>query len=184
MNKKYTTLSKKKTSFKTLIFWLAIGAITLFCIIFVIVKFQINRKVNSYDSLDNIKGNQVFTIGAQTDTYLVFVYSSSGEKESEYDDFDKLMFNYITYSKKHGDLAGVYKIYGFDIDNPENKKAIISSTGSKKESVSDVEQIDDLRIYSENVPMLLVISGNVVDDYKDSDNAISGYLQDIMDANK
>ncbi len=32
--------------------------------------------------------------------------------------------------------------------------------------------------------MLLIISGNKIIDYKDSDNAISEYLQNIIDENK
>lgn len=184
MNKKYSAPTTNKRSFKSILFWGLIFAISVFFIVFIIFRFVNARSVNSYDSLTNVVGEQLFEKEAQTETYLVFVYSSSAEKEAEDDEFDELVYKYITFAKKNADKKSVYNIYGFDIDKPENKKVIITDTGEKKASISDVEYIDDLLIYSKDVPMLLIVSGNIISDYKDSDNAISDYLQSIIDANK
>lgn len=184
MNKKYNAPQTNSKSFKSYLFWGIIIAVTVFFIVFIIVRFVNARSVNSYDSLIQLEGNQILEVEEQTETYLVFVYSSKQEKEAEDDEFDELMYKYITFAKKNKDVKAVYNIYGFDIDKPENKKVIITDTGEKKIKINGVESFDDLLIYSKDVPILLVISGNVVDDYKDSDNSISDYLQAIIEANK
>lgn len=184
MNKKYTAPQTQKRSFKSFLFWGVLIAITIFFIIFIIFRFVNARSVNSYDSLTQVQGEELFLKEAQTETYLVFVYSSSDEEANEDDEFDKLVYKYITFAKKNKDKTSVYNIYGFDVDKPENHRVLITDTGEQKAVISDVETLDDLLIYYKDVPMLLVVSGNIITDYKDSDNAISDYLQSIIDANK
>ncbi len=186
MNKKYNAPTPKaKKGFKSILFWGLIIAITVFFIVFIVFRFVNARSVNSYDSLTELKGEQILSKEAQTETYLVFVYSKKAEEEKEDDDFDKLVYKYITFAKKNAaNNTSVYNIYGFDIDDPTNKKVIISNSGEKKEVISNVSEFDELLIYDNDIPMLLIISGNIVSDYKDSNNAISDYLQSIIDANK
>ena len=184
MNKKYNAPQSNSKSFKSFLFWGIILAVTIFFIVFIIVRFANSRSVNSYDSLTQLEGNELLLAEAQTETYLVFVYSSILEKEADDDEFDELMYKYITFAKKNSDKAAVRHIYGFDITKPENQKIIITDTGEQKASISGVEDFEDLLIYSKDVPVLLIISGNVVEDFKDSDNAISDYLLAIIDANK
>lgn len=184
MNKKYTAPTKPKRSFKTFLFWGAIIGVTIFFIIFIVFRFVNARSVNSYDSLIQLKGEELFEKEAQTETYLVFVYSSKAEEEKEDDEFDELVYKYITFAKKNSSKASVYNIYGFDVDNPENHIVLITDTGEQKAVINDVDTITDLLIYSKDVPMLLVVQGNMIYDYKDSDNSISDYLQSIIEANK
>lgn len=177
MNKKYG--QQQKTSYKSIVFWGLIALITLIFIIVVIVRFAQSRTVNSYESLNHLEGAEVLE---QKDKYLVFVYDSSSEKEIE--NFDEVVFNYISFAKRNKNNDEVFAIYGFDISNPENKKVIISGEGSKEANISNVEEYDELLIENDSIPMLLIVSSNKITGYKDSDNAICDYLQTIMDENK
>lgn len=179
MNKKYG--QQQKTSYKSIVFWGLIALITLIFIVVIVVRFAQSRTVNSYDSLTQLEGEEILK---QEDKYLVFVYNSENEKNSENDEFDKLVFNYISFSKRNKSNTSVFKIFGFDVVKPENKKVLISSDGGKANNISNVEEFEELLIKSGDIPMLLVISGNKIVDYKDSDNAISEYLQHIIDDNK
>ena len=179
MNKKYG--KQQKTSYKSIIFWGLIALITLIFIIVIIVRFAQSRTVNSYDSLKQLQGEEILE---QSDKYLVFVYNSTTEKSSEIDNFDKVVFNYISFAKRNKSNESVFKIFGFDIVNPDNKKVVISSDSGKTANISNVEDFSELLIKSGDIPMLLIISGNKIIDYKDSDNAISEYLQNIIDENK
>lgn len=179
MNKKYG--QQKKTSYKSIVFWGLIALITLIFIIVIIVRFAQSRTVNSYESLKQLEGAEVLE---QSNKYLVFVYNSTEEKESASDNFDNVMFNYISFAKRNKGNDDVLAIYGFDIVKPENKKIIVSAESSKDYNITNVEEYEELLIESDQVPVLLVISGNKITDFKDSDNAICDYLQTIMDENK
>ncbi len=84
-----------------------IALITLIFIIVIIVRFAQSRTVNSYDSLKQLQGEEILE---QSDKYLVFVYNSTTEKSSEIDNFDKVVFNYISFAKRNKSNESVFKI--------------------------------------------------------------------------
>lgn len=180
MNKKYG--QPKQNNYKSILFWGIIGLITLAFIIAVIVKFVQSRTVDSYDSLSQLEGEELFE--ASEGKYIVFVYNSEKEEAATNNEFDQTVFNYITFAKRNSSNENVLAIFGFDVTKPENNKVVISDNGGKIEKVINVEEIKDLLIKEGNVPALLVIKDNKITDYKDSDNAISDYLQTIIDENK
>lgn len=178
MNKKYG--QQKQNNYKAILFWGIIALVTLIFVVAIIVKFAQSRTVNSYDSLTNLVGEELFD--ASENQYIVFVYD--GEKEEEYkkDEFDQVIFNYITFAKRNKNNEEVYEIFGFDINEPSNYKVVID--GDKSATIVGAETIKDLLIKSGDIPVILIIKDNKVVDYKDSDNSISEYLQDIIDENK
>ena len=178
MNKKYG--QQKQNNYKAILFWGIIALVTLIFVVAIIVKFAQSRTVNSYDSLKNLVGEELFD--ASENQYIVFVYD--GEKEEEYkkDEFDQVIFNYITFAKRNKNNEEVYEIFGFDINEPSNYKVVID--GDKSATIVGAETIKDLLIKSGDIPVILIIKDNKVVDYKDSDNSISEYLQDIIDENK
>ena len=178
MNKKYG--QQKQNNYKAIVFWGIIALVTLIFIVAIIVKFAQSRTVNSYDSLTNLVGEDLFD--ASEDQYIVFFYDAEKEEEYKKDEFDQVIFNYITFAKRNKNNDEVYEIFGFDINEPANHKVLVD--GEKTATIVGAEAIKDLLIKSEDVPVILIIKDNKVVDYKDSDNSISEYLQDIIDENK
>ena len=178
MNKKYG--QQKQNNYKAIVFWGIIALVTLIFIVAIIVRFAQSRTVNSYDSLTNLVGEDLFD--ASEDQYIVFVYDAEKEEEYKKDEFDQVIFNYITFAKRNKNNDEVYEIFGFDINEPANHKVLVD--GEKTATIVGAEAIKDLLIKSEDVPVILIIKDNKVVDYKDSDNSISEYLQDIIDENK
>ncbi len=177
MNKKYQ--KPKQLSYKSIIFWSIIAVITIIFLIVMVVKFAQSRTVNSYSSLKQVSGEQVFS--QKDDTYLVFVYNSYDENSATKDEFDQLMFNYITFAKRYAkNNDDVFAIYGLNVNKPENSRAIVSGD-NVSESIRGINKFENLKISKNNVPLLLIIKDGAVSDYKATNSDIGDYLQNIME---
>ena len=180
MNKKYQ--KPKQLSYKSIIFWSIIAIITLIFLIVMVVKFAQSRTVNSYSSLKQVSSEQVFA--QKDDTYLVFIYNSYDENSTTKDEFDQLMFNYITFAKRYAkNNDDVLAIYGLNVNKPENSRIIVSGD-NVTESIRGINKFENLKISKNNVPLLLIIKDGAVSDYKATNSDISDYLHDIIDGNK
>lgn len=175
---------KSKLSYKSFIFWGLIALLTIGFVVATIVIFVNNTTVKSYERVDHIRGQEVYT--QAEDTYLVFVYDSTVTNE----DLDENMFNYISFVKANKKNTAVFKVYCFDLNDTENKKCLSDidvientttypSTGLTGGSGSDVLQIN-----RESTPLLMLVTSNKVSKCYDTDNEIKDYLQSIIDANK
>lgn len=178
MNDKFK--KKKNVSKKSIIFWSLMGLILLTLLTVLIVKVAQTREISSYNKLEMITGPDLFN--QDDEKYFVLVYNYNGEKDLE--TFDKSMFKYFTYHRDNGKATN---IYGMDIDENQNKPCLI--TTESKQSVSGATEFPNrtngsnstvLKIYEENTPMLLVISGGSVTEYKTGENEIMSYIKDQM----
>ena len=171
MNSKSLKNNKKReVSAKTFVFWGIMAAIVVFLLTLLIIRIAQKKNITSYDRVDELVGQEIFT--QEEDTYFVLVYDYASDEAME--DFDKTMFAYLTYRRdnKNADKDGAYKLYKFDItnkvnatclgDNSDLSGASLFPTPNQKFS-SDTTGL--LTIASEDLPILLVISNGAVSSY-------------------
>ncbi|MCK9537078.1 MAG: hypothetical protein M0R05_05825 [Bacilli bacterium] len=161
MNKKLS--SKKQLSHKVMIFWSMIGLLTLIFIVTVIVMFVKARSSRSIDDLINLHENEIFE---QKESYYIYVYSKVGitDEKAELDkaaDLEELIITYMTYAKRNSQAK---RIYGMNVDSYRNRSVLI--TGSQLTEVLYKTKFINLRINTDDVPILMKIEGGkVVKDY-------------------
>lgn len=172
---------KKQISPKAITFWSVMALIVLVLIVLLIVRVSQTREVSSYNNLEMISGEDLFSI--KEDKYLVLVYDFKGEKE--YETFDKGMYKYLTYCR---DNSKYTLIMGMDSTKASNRKCFTDGSetinGAKQfPNALNTGSSDVLKINEGDLPILLVIESNEVTAHKTGENEILSYLRDVM-ANK
>jgi hypothetical protein len=174
-----TIISKKKPSYKVLMFWSIIGLLTLIFIGFVIFRFIDSRKVSIEDY--NLIGADILE---QEGTYYVYVYSRFGvanDKEAETskkNELQELIEKYLKYTEKNSNAS---KIYGMVVDSGiyGNAERLIDGD-SLTTTLEGKSQFRDLLIHVDDVPLLMKIQNGTVKRAFITQNDISKELQSAM----
>ncbi len=179
MNSKYK--SKKNTSKKPIIFWSVVGVCLIVIITMLIIRLAKIQDVSSYGKVEMITGQELFN--QDEEEYLVLFYNFNGEKA--YEEFDKGVYRYLTFLR---DTKGTQAFFGMDTDQESNRICFVTSQSA--ESIKNATQFPHayntgesgvLKVYEGNCPILLIMSGDKVSDYKSGENAILSYLKGIME---
>lgn len=169
-SKQLKTNKRKEISAKTFVFWGIMAAIVVFLITLLIIRIAQKKDITSYDKVDALVGQEIFS--QDEDSYFVLVYDYKGEEAME--DFDKTIFHYLTYRRdnKSADKDGAYKLYKFDITNKVNATCISDDSnlsGASQFPTPNQKFGPDttglLTVASEDLPILLVISNGSVSQY-------------------
>lgn len=102
--------TEKKFNFITLLFWIAVGIISLLAVFFVLYNvsrpFKVtkidNMKQTTYETFLNEKG---FTNSDKDVTYYVYITNNDQEKEGWY---NELVIEYANYARTHSDSLPIY----------------------------------------------------------------------------
>jgi len=175
-------LKKKKTySKKAIIFWSFMALLVLVLIVALIVRVGQSRDVSSYNSVDQIYGQELYS--QDEAEYYVLFYNFNGEKEFE--EFDNAVFQYLTYYR---DNAKAIKLYGMDSDEYRNRLCLVNNDQSENISGTTAYpnnfnngESNVLKVNEDNLPLLLVIKDGSVSEYKSGKSSILGYLKDQYD---
>ncbi len=180
MSKKANEIKAQKA--KIITFWSLIGLATLAFITVLIILIIETRPYTSYedirrDQLTLIK-DQMFN---QTDTtYYVYVYNSkypseiSAEKAHE---LEPVVFNYFNFVKQNSRKEGVIKIYGFDVNDFENRSCV-----GDTDSTTGISSFASFSVKANSIPVLLEIVNGTVEYRHATISQIQNELQDAMDA--
>lgn len=178
-----------KISPKVIAFWSIIGAITVALVVTLIVLFVQNYRLKDQDDIECVSGVEIFN--QEEDKYYVLVYNFESNEENV-DEFEEFILSYLTFLKKYGgdEYNGevtALNLYGADTSLRDNNKIITSD--ESKENITGAYAITDslsgstsglLRIYDENLPILLVIENGKVVDYKETQGTIQQFLNEII----
>lgn len=177
---------KKGYSKKAITFWACMAALVLILLVALIVRVCQTRDVSSYDGLDQIYGQELYS--QSQDEYYVLFYNFNGDKDFE--EFDKSVFQYLTYYR---DSAKAIKLYGMDSDEYRNKICLytnvteqISGTTAFPNKINNSDA-NVLKVNEDSLPLLLVIKENSetgakeVSEYKNGKSAILAFLKDKYD---
>ena len=175
---------KKGYSKKAITFWSCMALLVLILVVALIIRVCQTRDVSSYDGVDQLYGQELYS--QKEDEYYVLFYNFNGERE--YEDFDKSVFQYLTYYR---DNLKAVKLYGMDCDEYRNMPCLVNSDTS--ESIVGTNQFPNkmnnnessvLKINEDNLPLLLVIKENSetgvkeVSEYKNGKSAVLAFLKD------
>lgn len=177
MNKKVA--SNKTLSYKSIVFWGIIALLTLSFIIAIIVRFVGSRTINSYDSLVELKGDEIFDQAEEK--YIVYFYSSDEKYKTSVEAMEDIFFNYATFQKRNSSNKEVLKAYVVDLADPENAKCLVFESTN---NTLTVDKFSDLKISDKSIPLMLVIENGKATSNKKTESEIGSYLQGIIDENK
>lgn len=170
---------KQKISVKTYVFWGAVVAAVVVLIAALAINAANHRTVNNFDSMDYVKGNQVFTV--DKDEYMVLFYDFAGEKRME--EFDNVVLKYMQYQRNNKLKAT--PIYGADLDEYSNKLYIYDSanidgtTTYPGNTFVDVMDSSVLRFEEEDIPLLVIIKDGEVTKGYEGETAVKEYLSKL-----
>lgn len=178
MNEKFK--KKKSLSPKVIVFWSFIGLITVVLLTILIVKVVQEVPINSYASVEKIKGYDMFS--KDDDTYYVLFYDFENKEENE--SFDKGMFKYLEYTRNNKLKKDVYTLYGMDSDEFANKPCLGNNNNidgaTKFPNELEGSGPNVLSINKDDLPVLLIIKDGEVSDHKTGENDILDYFDGIM----
>lgn len=164
MSKKANEIKGKKA--KIITFWTMIGFITLAFITVLIILFIEIIPIKSYsdirrDHLTLIK-DQMFM--QEQSTYYVYIYNSNSSNElsiEKAEELEPIVFNYFNFVKRNSRKASILKIYGFDVNDLENRSCIHDT-----DSLTRVSSFASFRIKENSLPVLVkVINGTIENSY-------------------
>ena len=178
---------------KAVVFWSIIGAITVALLVSLIVIFVQNLQITNKEKFTYLEGNEIFN--CEQEEYFVVVYDFDLETDKTEDEFEKVLLNYLTFLKKYygnkiEDVEYAHKLYAVDSSAEANYKAIVKDTkesnidGTTAVTNTFVDSDQLLRIASKDLPTLLVVRDGVIAEHKTGEDAISKYLQEIIDKYK
>lgn len=180
MNSKGLKSNKKqKVSVKTYVFWGSVFAAVLVLIILLVINAANNRTINNFDSMDYVKGNQVFTV--DEDEYFVLFYDFAGEKRME--EFDNVVLKYLQYQRNNKLKAT--PVYGADLDEYSNKLFIYDSSNIEGTTTYpgntfvDVTDSSVLRFKNDDIPLLILIKDGEVTNSYEGETAVKEYLSKL-----
>ena len=163
MNSKITSNKKKNISVKSIVFWSIMAAVVLGLITMFIIRAVQKKDITSYTKLESVQGQELF---AQKESeYYVLIYDFAGESAME--DFDKTVFQYLTYCRDNS-LKGT-KVYKFDTDDLINKMCLgdecnlvgTSSFPTPNQKFSQ-DQSAIISVAADECPVLVVVSGGQI----------------------
>ncbi len=179
MSKKANEIKAKKA--KIISFWSMIGFITLAFITVLVILFIETTPIKSYsdirrDHLTLIR-EQMFRQDATS--YYVYIYNSDSTNElsiEKAEELEPIVFNYFNFVKRNSRKAGIIKIYGFDVNDLENRSCIRDT-----DSLSRIDNFASLSIKEASIPVLVKVINGVIEYSYTTIAAIQNELQNAMD---
>lgn len=172
--KKQSKFSNEKNNNPMIItFWSMIGLVTIIFLVMLIFVMP-SRQIKSLSKITHLKMNEVFTQGEEA--YYVYIYDSSNLEEfGKNHNLKPIIINYANFAKSNANKKGVYKIYRFDVNYPSNQKV-----KSSKHSPYGVNNFDDFTVDVTDLPILITIEGNKIQDRKTKELDIEKELGNRM----
>lgn len=171
---------KKEISSKSIVFWSFIGVIVLVLLTLLVIRIFQRKDITSYDKVPEVSGSEIYTQSEENYFVLFYDFAESEAMES----FDKTMFQYLTYRRDNGSKKGAYKLYKAVSTHPVNKKCIGTTTNVSNTTTfpNTFEQTGSnvLSIASDDIPVLLIVTGGTITDYRIGETSILTYLNDII----
>lgn len=181
-NNKKNTISKK-----SIIFWSAIAAAVVVLIISLIITAVRNRSIVNYNDLledNSVLGKEIFT--QEEETYLVLFYNFEYEEEME--TFNNTIYTYLEFYRNNKSKEGVMKMYAADYDEYSNELCLVDGTSNISGTTTypgdtlATNESTVLRINRSDVPVLLVVKGGSISEYKTGESAIKTYLHGLKNS--
>ncbi|MFA6627282.1 MAG: hypothetical protein WCQ80_02245 [Bacilli bacterium] len=180
MSKKANEIRAEKV--KIITFWSLIGLATLAFMTVLVVLFIETRPYESYNDIrnDNLTLIRDQMFDQEGYTYFVYVYDSkttnelSAEKALE---LEPVVLNYFNFVKQNSRKSGVVKIYGFDVNDFENRSCVKDTN-----STTGVSDFDGFSVKANSIPVLLEIVNGSVEYVHSTISQIQEELQSAMDA--
>lgn len=186
MNSKQLKSNKKRElSAKSFVFWGIMAAIVVFLLTLLIIRIAQKKDITSYDKVDALVGQEVFT--QKDESYFVLAYDY--KKDEAMEDFDKTVFHYLTFVRDNSNASktGAYKLYKFDTTNKVNATCIGEESDLTGATTfpSPNQKFNEgstslLQIANEDLPILLVVSGGSVTNYYKGVTDILTFLNSLI----
>ena len=181
MNSKIKSNKKSSVPVKSVVFWSIMGAVVLGLIIMFVVRAVQKKDITSYSKVESVQGQELFA--QSEDEYYVLVYDF--EQDEAMEDFDKTVFQYLTYYRDNKTKAN--KLYKFDIDDLINKMCLgdecnlVGTTSfptPNQKFTKDTSTI--ISVVSAECPVLLVVSGGTITNAFEGSSEVLTQLNSIM----
>ena len=171
---------------KLITFWSIISLFTLAFITIVVVMFIESRPFENYDDIKkadlSLVGEELFK-NPQANDYYVYIYTSNINNNKidtiKAEELKPIIFNYFNFVRLHSRKKNVVKIFGFDVDN-FNNKSVVGKSNSSIESPG----FENFQVNEADLPILLRVTNGAIETRKISTNDIQDSLQKTMDTVK
>ena len=168
---------------KIITFWSIIGLFTVAFIVILIVLFIESKPFEEYEDINeaelSLVGEELFN-NKQAGDYYVYIYTSDIDNNKiatlKAEELKPIIFNYFNFVRLHSRKKNVIKIFGFDVDN-YNNKTVVGKTNSNIE----VSGFENFQVKESEMPMLLRVTNGEIQTRSITSYDIQKSLQTAMD---